>query len=230
MTLKNMDYLNQSLDGGMDNGKWRWLMVENNQRFKSDVFEQEAFELISNGFGEEKPVKVKLRKNVRNTKEIISKVEEWTEAGMGETELSGFGLPPKLITCNMMEVHLHLQRRIEELIDQEVQLGDIGLIFSNSFSSNCLEKLSAELRNKCIPLNTTSVRADLGSSLLYGKAYDFKGLEKPVTILIGFEDLSEMNSISEFYVASTRANYDMSIICSKETKKFLDSKKQPIKN
>ena len=162
---------------------------------------------------------------------VICKVEEWTEAGMGETELSGFGLPPKLITCNMMEVHLHLQRRIEELIDQEVQLGDIGLIFSNSFSSNCLEKLSAELRNKCIPLNTTSVRADLGSSLLYGKAYDFKGLEKPVTILIGFEDLSELNSISEFYVASTRANYDMSIICSKETKKFLDSKKkQPIKN
>ena len=51
--------------------------------------------MLLSGFGGDSPIKFPLRKNVRNTKEIISNVEVWTGAGMGKTEMSGYGEYPK---------------------------------------------------------------------------------------------------------------------------------------
>jgi hypothetical protein len=67
-----------------------------------------------------------------------------------------------------------------------------------------------------VGLDPTVVRARLAGRIVWGSARHFKGLERPVVLVLGFGDRTPVRS-PEFYVAATRANYHLIVFADKRT-------------
>ena len=85
--------LSDHLEGGLDDGRWRWFMDHNNPAPGAWGARSDAWEYLKKGMTSRQATIAHLRKNVRNTREIIEKVQIWTGADLGETEPTGFGSP-----------------------------------------------------------------------------------------------------------------------------------------
>ena len=186
MDLEILGYLDAVLSGGMEKGRWRWFMDDNNQTHVKGTFDQDAYKLLCDGFGTDKPVSIPLLKNVRNTKEIIRNVESWTGTDLGDGKVSGYGQEPKIYVIEQNDGIELLEKRLDELIENEVSLDQIGVVFSLSSDLTLIKDLKQNLRRKFIPLNTKNVKSDLKGRVVYGYARDFKGLEKNIIITFGF--------------------------------------------
>jgi hypothetical protein len=215
MTMEHLDRLSSLLKGGLDDGRWRWFMDENNQTNVSGRFDKEALEYLLQGLPTGRPVRLPLRRNVRNTKEIIARVHEWTSADLGTTELTGHGRSPEVVVCrDQGEVASQIARTIESLQRDDVTLDQMGLVVRADAAASLIGLLPPSLRGKTMLLDPVSVRAQVRGKLVWGTPKQFKGLERPVVLLAGFErDDVAGDDPSEFYVASTRGNYSLTIFC-----------------
>jgi hypothetical protein len=214
LTLEHFEVLSTALTGGLAEGRWRWFMDENNQSQLRGDFNEEALELLKDGLGRRRPVLLPLRENVRNTKQIIGSVEHWTGAELGRTRMRGHGDPPKIIRANSLEeIADAVATRLEELRDLDVSLEDIGLIAPESIVQGLVAALPSHLRKKCLLLDPTTVRANLENRVVAGCAGAFKGLERPIAVVVESRgNVGSRVGRAELYVASTRANYDLTII------------------
>jgi hypothetical protein len=215
MTMEHLDRLSAVLRGGLDDGRWRWFMDENNQANVSGRFDQDALDYLLRGLPSGRPVRLPLRRNVRNTKEIIARVHAWTTADLGTTELTGHGSPPQVVVCSDRDdVAAQVARTIENFQREDVTLDQIGLVLRADAAAWLIGLLPPTLRGKTVPLDPVTVRAQLRGKLVWGTAKQFKGLERPVVLVAGFEraDVAR-DDPSEFYVASTRGNYSLTIFC-----------------
>lgn len=214
LSLEHLDELGRHLNGGLEDGTWRWFMDDNNQANVRGVFDPEALEMLEQGLGNLTPISVPLRRNVRNTKEIISTVEKWTGARLGITEVTGYGFPPKVISVQSEESALQmLEERLHGLEEADVAFDTIGVVALGISPRKLTEALRPSLRRKCLVLDATTVKAALKNKALVGSASSFKGLERPIIIVVDValnEIIGNRNALS--YVASTRANYDLTVI------------------
>jgi len=209
MSFDALDSLSQHLNGGLDHGKWRWFMDENNQSSLAGSFDPEALAYLRDGLEGGRPVSVPLRKNVRNTIEIARRVALWTGADIGRTELSGHGGQPKLHRLGYPEEEpREASEAISKLIGSGVEPQEIGIILSSSAGPLTVSKLDPEIRNLCVRLDTATVKSDLRGRIVVGTSADFKGLERPIIVALGFHGADYCGSkLNELYVALTRANY-----------------------
>lgn len=209
MSFDALDVLSKHLSGGLDHGKWRWFMDENNQSSLAGSFDPEALAYLRNGLEGGRPVSVPLRKNVRNTLEIAKRVALWTGADIGRTELSGHGGQPKLHRLGYPEEEpREASEVISKLIGSGVEPQEIGIILSSSADPLTVSKLDREVRSLCVKLDTSTVKSDLRGRMVIGSSADFKGLERPIIVALGFHGADYCGSkLNELYVALTRANY-----------------------
>jgi hypothetical protein len=214
LTLEHFEVLNSAVTGGLAEGRWRWFMDENNQSHLRGAFSGEVLDLLKDGLGRKRPVLLPLHDNVRNTKQIIAAVEHWTGAELGRTRMRGHGERPRIICASSLdEIVKAVGTRLEELRNLDVSLEEIGLIAPKSIIERLVANLPSQLRRKCLLLDPTTVRAKLENRLVAGCASVFKGLERSIVIVVeggGSEDLEVERA--ELYVASTRANYDLTVI------------------
>ena len=203
--------LSDHLDGGMENGRWRWFMDENNQARMRGVFDEEALEYLNDGVGGERPTRVPLLKNVRNTREVISQITRWTGAELGRGEVGGDGNAPELIIVDDQgDTGRKLTDVLGRLLVENVRMEDIGIILASTSDSGVLDELPRKLRNRCISIDLNTVRADLKGRIIKGTAEQFKGLERPVILAVGFSGRGFTgDSRNELYVALTRCNYGL---------------------
>ncbi len=152
---------------------------------------------------------------LKNTKEIIACVHSWTTADLGTTELTGHGSPPQVVVCSDRDdVAAQVARTIENFQREDVTLDQIGLVLRADAAAWLIGLLPPTLRGKTVPLDPVTVRAQLRGKLVWGTAKQFKGLERPVVLVAGFERADVVgDDPSEFYVASTRGNYSLTIFC-----------------
>lgn len=214
LSLDSMELLSGQISGGLEDGTWRWFMDENNQAHIRGRFDQEALEMLRQGVGRYSPVYLPLRQNVRNTKEIITSVESWTGARLGKTKVMGHGELPRVIQVTGIEQAAEaLEGRLEQLQELDVPLDEIAVIASDKQLEALRERLHPNWRKKTLILDVTTVRAGLKNKAVFGTPAGFKGLERPVVVVIDLkDDRNHAVRASETYVASTRANYDLTVI------------------
>lgn len=211
--LDVMDQLGMRLSNGLERGRWRWFMDENNQARLAGHFDVEAHEMLLSGLGSDPPVRLKLRRNVRNTRPIVKAVEQWTGSVVGTARADGHGAPPTEITVKTRAELLEaIDQRLAELDELGISMQDVGIVASDQLKSYVLESLPRQWRRKAQSLDQTTIRANLNDKILVGTAAEFKGLERPIQIVVGLRPGPSQREMAAFYVGTTRANFDLTVI------------------
>ena len=208
LNLEDIAVLSDHIKGGLDEGRWHWFMDENNQAGIMGTYDPEALQLLQGKLG---VTRVPLRQNVRNTKEIADAVRAWTSADIGTPKLTGYGQAPTVKKVqNELELLEEVEKALADLLNKGVDPRDIGIVYPSSAPMPLLESMSRKLRRKLSPLTPATVKADLAHKIIYGSTKDFKGLERPVMLSLGFDDASFVDEeVAQLYVAATRANYKL---------------------
>ena len=203
--------LSEHLKGGLDRGRWRWFMDDENQAHVAGAYDEEAATYLREGLLGGAPVQVPLLRNVRNTKEVSGAVRDWTGADIGRPEAGGFGNRPSIVEVNnAADLPALLGSTIEELLDQGIDYGQMGIVLPLGCDGAFLDQLSPRIRRHLMPLDVQTVRAQLTTRIVWGTVDAFKGLERPVVLCAGFDDAEFASGrVSELYVAATRANYGL---------------------
>jgi hypothetical protein len=214
MNLDTITVLSDRLQDGMEGGRWHWFMDENNQAGITGTFDPEALEYLAAGLGSGMVTRVPLSQNVRNTKEIAEAVKAWTLAEIGTPKMAGHGEKPTVkVVQNELEMATEVEKVLSDLLSKEVEPRDIGIVFPGSAPPTLFDSLSRKIRKRLSPLTIATIRSDLGHKIVYGSAEDFKGLERPIMLAIGFDRPGFANEkIAELYIATTRANYRLHLL------------------
>lgn len=214
LSLDSLSIVSEILAGGMEEGRWRWFMDVNKQSHLRGSFDLEALELLRAGYGSIKPFEANLSTNVRNTKEIISRVERWTDAHLGETKYTGHGSAPTLIVAETpVALADEIAKVMAEYVERQVALEEIGIVVAERLGEDTMRQLEAQFRRDVIRLGPATVGAGLKGKAVLGTAAEFKGLERPVIVAVGFDfESGTEGNLNELYVATTRANYGLSVI------------------
>ena len=111
------------------------------------------------------------------------------------------------------ELPVEMEKLLAKLLEEGAEPEEIGVVYPPSFDTAVLLDLTRRIRRRLIPLDVTTVRADLGGRIVHGSVADFKGLERPIMICVGFDDPSILELRPwELYTATTRANFGLYVL------------------
>lgn len=222
--LMNMDalaILSGMVKGGLDAGRWCWFMDENNQVGVSGSFDSQALDYLQTGLNTGRPVKLPLRRNCRNTKEIVRQVQLWTGSDIGITEVSGFGNRPQVVAVMQQDAASELARRIKEALDGGAEPNDLGIITEGDGEPQLFDELPASIRRLLTSLTVSTAAMNLKGRIVWGPPDRFKGLERPIVFVLALNDTDQEPQQSLMYVALTRANYGLHVLASPKRAAFL---------
>ena len=212
LSLQVFDEISSRLNGGLENGSWRWFMDPNRQSKLCGYYDPEALDVLKSGFNL-KPLFQKLINNVRNTKQIIDFAEASTGANLGKAKVEHTAEDPILIKTSSKDLITDFKRVLKSYVEKNVELEDIGLIFASTVPAQTRCALCDVIKPISLKLSSLTLASAIKNKLLYGDAKLFKGLEKPVIIAIGFEaSFGDTKIMNEKYVALTRANYSLTLL------------------
>jgi len=202
----DLTVIEQYIHGGWQNGVWYFFHDINNQSGILGRYEAEAMEYLKS-FA---PVSIPLRKNCRNTRPIMNKIQDLTDLDMGN---SGNGIGPEVEIINTSEdVQADvLCNELEKLKDANISFKDITILSTKSFSDSCIYKLKKNSRKRIRVINDFNVASSDNNKIQFSKITDFKGLENQCVILIDINKSID-NYISLLYVGMSRARVKLTVI------------------
>jgi hypothetical protein len=223
MTVAAIERLSLVVRGGIDHGRWCWFMDANNQAGVAGRFDGETYDYLRNGLPTGKPVRMVLRRNCRNTREIVRYVQLWTGADIGITEVCGNGGPPQLIKAKVEDVPAVLSASIRQVLNEGARPEDIGVVFEDdrSLAKQIIDRLSVDVRRHLVHLDPLVVAHELTGRILWGSSKCFKGLERPIIFALALDVRSPEQDDSQFYVAVTRANYALYVLATPERAAYI---------
>jgi hypothetical protein len=214
MTFDALSKLSMSVKGGLDNGRWCWFMDENNQSGVAGVFDPEALEYLQTGLDSGKPVRFSLHRNCRNTKEIVRQVHLWTGADIGRTEVTGRGAAPEIVVVHDAgSADAVVYPVLRKLLDEGTSPDEIGLVTGSVTPPAFFSALPTAIRRALTPLTPATAASDLQRRIVWGPPSAFKGLERPIALVLAFDD-DQWRDDAALYVASTRANFGLWVFAS----------------
>lgn len=217
--------VSEAVRGGLDYGRWRWFMDDANQAGIAGRASEEAREFLLSGLASGSPARVPLVNNVRNTVEVAHSVYTWTGVDIGRAKVMGHGRGPELVVANDDDELVRLlEGTLNDLLDEGIAPDEVALILPIDGDPNFLDRLPRNLRRRLVPLDGQTATGRLRGRILWGTVDRFKGLERPVILCVGFDDADFAGRrVSELYVASTRANFGLTVFTSEPTAKRLRS-------
>ena len=167
------------LNGGWQDGYWYFFHDINNQAGIIGKYSPEAMDYLKSF----SPVLVPLRKNCRNTKPIISKIQELTHFDMGT---SGNGIGPEVDIINSSEIEQAdiLCQELEKLRSENISFKDITILSAKDFSDSCVQKMGRNSRKRIQVVNDFNVISPDNNKIQFAKISTFKGLENQCVILV----------------------------------------------
>lgn len=204
MNLEFLDTFDRTLKGGLEQGRWRWFMDQNNQSGIYNACDSDAEAiLISTG-----SLVLRLKRNCRNTEQIISSTETVTGADIGITEIKGKGPPVHYSRAQHgTETANKLAEVIESWLDSSAFPGDIAVLSTVGFEESSACKLPSQLLKTIEVLSENNVANIPRNRITFSTVKNFKGLEKQYIALIdmGKQDDTD-NDVAMLYVAMTRSH------------------------
>jgi superfamily I DNA/RNA helicase len=203
--------------------------LETINKFKED--EDLGYEMLLDS----NPTKIKLRHNCRNTRQIIKDTQLNTGADIGIAKIKGDGLHPFYAEVSSKEETVsELEAALNEW-SNEVSLNDIVILSTVDYAKSSAAYLSQKWQDKIQILTKDNVLNQNPRKILFSDISSYKGLDKPIVIVIDIEKTMEamtkdqqedkdfvIKSIESFlYVAMTRSNSILWITVSPEFGNFL---------
>jgi len=202
--FEDIETLDSCLHEGLDNGKWYIFHDINNQSNLISKANIEAFDYLKTL---NNPAKISLKTNCRNTRHILSKVQNSLSLDMGN---KGTGEGPEVFEVMLPKEKLvdSLAIKITELLKSGVDPCAITILSAVSFDNSIASSLSLGTISLILKLDDYSVRNFPPSSISFSEIKNFKGLENEVILLVDLPSPSTLNtndSKTLHYVGMSRA-------------------------
>ncbi len=200
----DLEVLENSLTGGLENGEWYIFHDVKNQ---SDLLSDSKLEALEYLKSQNNPAKFPLKTNCRNTRHIITKVQDRLCLDMG-TKGTGEGPEVFEVTLPRDQLINSLATKITELLKYDVSPGAITILSALPFSESVVSSLPSKICNSILELDDYSVRNFPPDSISFSEIKNFKGLENEVILLVGLPPPSSLESIDNktvHYVGMSRA-------------------------
>jgi superfamily I DNA/RNA helicase len=163
-------------------------------------------------------LRLSLDVNCRNTRRIVACANTATNIESQPFEMAPLGRPPKIIMPpNPAAIGGLISNEVRTLLrDHRLEPRQIAIIGPASKAKGPLATVAAI---DGVPLTEDAAQWRHGRGLLCSTARSFKGLEADVIILADFSGLGGLFTVSDLYVALTRARSHLVIIAHDRTAK-----------
>lgn len=200
MSFEHLAQLEELVEGGLDGGRWIFMLDRNNQVLSPEGYDPEAWMYLR----ELGAMTASLRRNCRNTKQIVKQVQRYTGADLG-VAMAGQGEQVTFAKVASREDEAAaLDAHLDRLLDDGVAPRDITVVSS----SGDWENTSARLSRRFSRIERYADTIGTGSSknrITWSSVVDFKGLENQVVCLIDLDVEALEGRLDAIYVAWTRA-------------------------
>lgn len=168
------------LRGGFENGQWVFFHDINNQSGLFGAVDQ----AVLNRLEQLAPVRIPLRRNCRNTAEIVNAIHEYTNADMG-IEAVGAGPAVKVLKA---ENNSQVCNLLEESITEWLDFGDLPAaeitILTDFSSREFMQQFGRFLSSKIAVLDEYAMQYFPPDAISLASINAFKGLENTAIILV----------------------------------------------
>lgn len=200
MTLESLDTLEALVTGGLAEGRWILMLDQNNQVLTPNTYDPDAWEYVRPlGF-----VCGPMRRNCRNTVQIVNQVRSYTGADLGVAS-AGEGEPVRFDDVRDAQHEATvLDAYVNDLVREGVSPRDVTLLSASGnweTSSARLSQRAAKIERFADIVGTDRTK----HRLTWSSVTDFKGHENHVVCLIDLEPEHLEGRLDALYVAWTRA-------------------------
>jgi hypothetical protein len=223
LSFSILDELDGILNSGLKQGKWRWFMDFNNQSGVYGDYENEANEasMAKDYLLSIANVEQQLKRNCRNTEEIVTQVEISTGADIGETIIKGQG--PKVIYKNARsdeDAAKKLSNILGQWTGENIQLDEIAILSPKKYKDSICSFLPLDWRDRVFSI--ASEKSIPHGKITYSTIADFKGLEKPFVAIVDLDmEYEKSHLIPLLYISMTRAHAGLCIIANQDLVEFI---------
>lgn len=202
LNLEDLAELDDRLEGGLENGRWRVFYDINRQSGLVGRFDVEALELLK-GYG---GVSARLSKNCRNTHEIVLQTKLLTASDLG-TASAGHGPPVEFALYESREEQVALiDAHLNSLQEDDVPSGEITILSPLPLGESAASASRPARRRRLIELDEAAATTWPVSKTTFAQVRDFKGLENRFVLLVDIDHLDDNSrDINTIYVAMSRA-------------------------
>ncbi|WP_116212672.1 NERD domain-containing protein [Streptomyces olivoreticuli] len=216
MTIESLDILEKLVLGGLGDGRWIFMLDQNNQVLAPEAYDPGAWEYLrplGSVFGP-------MRRNCRNTVQIVEQVRLYTGADLGVAS-AGEGEQVRFADVHdASEEASTLDAYVNELVQEGVSLRDVTLLSASGdweSSSARLSQRAAKIERFADVVGTDRTK----HRLTWSSVLDFKGHENHVVCLIDLEPEHLEGRLDALYVAWTRARAQLWVACRPGTRRIL---------
>ncbi|MFI8080618.1 NERD domain-containing protein [Kitasatospora sp. NPDC086009] len=216
MTFDSLSVLDGLSAGGLEQGRWTFMLDQNNQLLAPATFDPEAWAYLR-GMG---TMNGPMKRNCRNTVQIVKEVKAYTGADVGVASAGEGERPLYQNVQDAQDEAAFLDAYVNDLLEQEVSPQDITLLsvagdWDSSSARLCRRVSKIELFTDVVGSARTRRR------LTWSSVADFKGHENHVVCLIDLEPQHLDGRLDALYVACTRARAQLWVACRPGVRKML---------
>ncbi|MGW6235579.1 NERD domain-containing protein [Streptomyces sp. NPDC055094] len=216
MTFESLSALEELVSGGLGEGRWIFMLDQNNQVLAPEAYDPEAWEYLRPLGSVYGPMK----RNCRNTVQIVEQVRFYTGADLGVAS-AGEGEPVRFADVrDAPDEATVLDAYVSELVREGVSPRDVTLLSASGdweTSSARLSQRAAKIERFADVVGTDRTK----HRLTWSSVSDFKGHENHVVCLIDLEPEYLEGRLDALYVAWTRARAQLWVACRPDTRQVL---------
>ena len=211
MSFEALETMEIHLRDGLEKGNWCIFHDANNQTgFWSD-FQKEAFDYLRSLL----PATVLLKKNCRNTKEILLAIQQKTGCDVGVDGVgSGPAVELRFFGGERSEASA-LVEVMKELRNEGLK-GETVILSAAALGSSCIQRLNGKARSHITVIDKFAPSSLWGDNFRLCQIKDFKGLEAEVVVLIDLpQEAFDMgsDSLAQTYIGMSRARSKLYVMC-----------------
>ncbi len=201
----DINKLRNYLNGGWKNGQWIFFHDVNNQANIIGEYSKKVMDALKSYL----PAEIPLKKNCRNTKPIMNKIQTLTSFDMGNV---GTGIGPEVDFIYYSEKPE--EKLIQVLINlhkNNIDYNNITILSTKDFQNSCINNLHRDTKKKIEIIDERNISKPNINKIKFCTISNYKGLESQSVILIDMDkNIENYNSL--LYVGMSRARSKLTII------------------
>lgn len=203
LSAQCMTRIDRLIQGGLSEGRWRMFMDPNNQSGLHEPMEPSVLDSL-------KKISTihRLRRNCRNTQQIVMQTQLITGADIGVAVIEGQGPPIELVdVCDKESEAAALDKRLSQWLDGGIRPGHITVLSPKPLSHSVAAKLSPRMASQLQTVGIQTASRWPPSKITFATVREFKGLENRCIAVVDLDNFAASDAdVAHLYVAMTRAH------------------------
>jgi hypothetical protein len=219
LTGQAISQVGMVLRDGIEDGRWRMFMDPNNQSGLHEPIDADLLASLKRCAAIHK-----LKRNCRNTQQIVLQTQLVTGADIGVAEIEGAGPPIEFASVDDARNEVQaLARKLTQWLDSGVRPGSITVLSPRPFRDSVASQLPANVSTQIAVVDPRVAAKWPPRTITFSGIRDFKGLENRCVAVVDLDELFRSAvDIAQLYVAMTRAHAGLWLAVSTVARERID--------